>query len=340
MIRLINDWFHNTFYQLVIVYLALLWSGLIWMTFAFFIDPRTGMKVYKRITPNHSFRKYLRPIFTGSTAAYKLWHKGVNQMIWIYSRRFRNGLILAQYEGGDLVTLVQNWHKSMLPTTMTTLFQFLHSDTRKGRFLRYLINKDILEMMLSVHCCTRSTWPHTITVILQRSPHQYTVEFWYNAVQYIMILHTALQWQLLNTNPTFSSREKPHISPSWTSYELCVVEIWDKFSRDITTSHCTTTWASYQIHKIAGYACAGNAGNVFPRHRFKRKPLVSDPGMHHGTCVTHVPWCMSGSLTCGDGENVPGIPGACAPAILRIWQEAHGTESIYWHRRMCLLRSF
>ena len=45
--------------------------------------------------------------------------------------------------------------------------------------------------------------------------------------------------------------------------------------------------------------------------------------MHHGTCVTHVPWCMSGSLTCGDGENVPGIPGACAPAILRIWQEAH-----------------
>ena len=84
------------------------------------------------------------------------------------------------------------------------------------------------------------------------------------------------------------------------------------------------TWASYQIRKIAGCACAGNAGNVFPRRRFQRKPLVSDPGMHHGTCVTHVPWYMSGSLTCGDGENVPGIPGACAPAILRIWQEAHG----------------
>ena len=82
-------------------------------------------------------------------------------------------------------------------------------------------------------------------------------------------------------------------------------------------------WASYQIRKIAGCACAGNAGNVFPRRRFQRKPIVSDPGMHHGTCVTHVPWCMSGSFTCGDGENVPGIPGACAPAILRIWQEAH-----------------
>ena len=83
------------------------------------------------------------------------------------------------------------------------------------------------------------------------------------------------------------------------------------------------SWASYQIRKIAGCACAGNAGNVFPRRRFRRKPLVSDPDMHHGTCVTHVPWCMSGSLTCGNGENVPGIPGACAPGILRIWQEAH-----------------
>ena len=83
-------------------------------------------------------------------------------------------------------------------------------------------------------------------------------------------------------------------------------------------------WASYQIRKIAGCACAGNAGNVFPRRRFQRKPLVSDPGMHHGTYVTHVPWWISGPLPCSDGESVPGIPDACAPAILRIWQEAHG----------------
>ena len=50
----------------------------------------------------------------------------------------------------------------------------------------------------------------------------------------------------------------------------------------------------------------------FPHNRLQRKPLFSDPSMHHGTCVTHVPWCMSGSLTRGSGENVPGIPGACA----------------------------
>ena len=75
--------------------------------------------------------------------------------------------------------------------------------------------------------------------------------------------------------------------------------------------HDIPTWASCQIRKIAGCACAGNAGNVSPK-RLQRKSLVSDPGVHHGTCVTHVPWCMSGSLTHGGGENVPGIPGACA----------------------------
>ena len=92
-------------------------------------------------------------------------------------------------------------------------------------------------------------------------------------------------------------------------------------------------WASYQIRKIAGCACAGNVGNVFPTRRLQRKPLVNDPDMHHGTCVTHVPWCMSGSLTCGGGENVPGIPGACAPAILRIWQEAHGVRGPHRFRK-------
>ena len=50
----------------------------------------------------------------------------------------------------------------------------------------------------------------------------------------------------------------------------------------------------------------------FPRHQLQRTPLVNDHGMHHSTCVTHVPWCMSGSLTRGGGENVPSIPGTCA----------------------------
>ena len=55
----------------------------------------------------------------------------------------------------------------------------------------------------------------------------------------------------------------------------------------------------------------------FPRYRLPRTRLVSDPGMHHGTCVTHVPWCMSESLTRGDGANVPGIPITCTTRNFR-----------------------
>ena len=56
---------------------------------------------------------------------------------------------------------------------------------------------------------------------------------------------------------------------------------------------------------------SGMPGTFFP------PTWVSDPDMHHGTCLTHVPWSMSGSLTSGFfwsrvGEKVPGTPGACA----------------------------
>ena len=47
------------------------------------------------------------------------------------------------------------------------------------------------------------------------------------------------------------------------------------------------------------------------RERFSHHRLVSDPGMHHGVCVTQVPLCMSGSLNSGGRGKVPGFPGAC-----------------------------
>ena len=72
---------------------------------------------------------------------------------------------------------------------------------------------------------------------------------------------------------------------------ICVIKImyWSLCCLQVSVLAC----ASCQILKTAGFACAGNAGNVLP------PPGVSDPDMHHGTCVTHVPWCMPGSLTSG-----------------------------------------
>ena len=52
-------------------------------------------------------------------------------------------------------------------------------------------------------------------------------------------------------------------------------------------------------------------GRFSPPLTSQRKSLVSDPGMHHGMCVMHMPWCMSGSLTRGAGENARDTVVAC-----------------------------
>ena len=70
---------------------------------------------------------------------------------------------------------------------------------------------------------------------------------------------------------------------------------------------------------------------TFSRYWFLRKPLVSDPGMHHATCVTHVPWYMSEWLTRGAGKTFPAFPAHAQTEILRIWQEeAHDIMTMPW----------
>ena len=55
---------------------------------------------------------------------------------------------------------------------------------------------------------------------------------------------------------------------------------------------------------------------------FSPPPRVSDPDMHHCTCITHVPWCMPGSLTSGflwsqrREKTFPAFPAHAQPAIL------------------------
>ena len=88
-----------------------------------------------------------------------------------------------------------------------------------------------------------------------------------------------------------------------------------------TLSHMNkrTAWASCQVRKFVDAHAPGMPGTFSP------SPQASDPDMHHGTCVTHVPWCMSGSLTSGflwnrrRGKTFPAFPAHAQPAILRIW---------------------
>ena len=63
---------------------------------------------------------------------------------------------------------------------------------------------------------------------------------------------------------------------------------------------------------------------------FSPPPLVSDPDMHQGTYVTHVPWCMSRKLANSRfplkseaGKTFPIFPAHAQTTLLRILQEAH-----------------
>ena len=78
--------------------------------------------------------------------------------------------------------------------------------------------------------------------------------------------------------------------PEYDKYLLAVL-VWfrvvtDRFRR----GYKYMQWTSYQIRKIAGCACAGNAGNVFPATDFK------------GNCYLAIPaWITArASRTCRD----------------------------------------
>ena len=73
------------------------------------------------------------------------------------------------------------------------------------------------------------------------------------------------------------------------------IRLWyvEKDFPNLVCNQMQAEWAFCQIRKIVGGACAGNAVNV------SRPPRVSDPDMHHDTCVTHMSWCLPGSLTSG-----------------------------------------
>ena len=86
-----------------------------------------------------------------------------------------------------------------------------------------------------------------------------------------------------------------------------------------------TIWVEYILPLLPIYCNGPLARSVKLRvahapgmpETFPPPTRVSDPDMHHGTCVTHVLWCLPGSLIsrlrlCRWRENVLGIPDACA----------------------------
>ena len=65
-----------------------------------------------------------------------------------------------------------------------------------------------------------------------------TVECRYNAVKFVTILHSALQWQWQNVSQTLDSQNTPHTSPSRASYGVSFVSILEKIDRVLMAPYC------------------------------------------------------------------------------------------------------
>ena len=76
----------------------------------------------------------------------------------------------------------------------------------------------------------------------------------------------------------------------------CLFTLHDRTQLPLTR-HYTVPWSGVTNKpltrniKLRVAHAPGTPGTFFP------PPRVSDPGTLHGTCGTHVPWCMPGSLT-------------------------------------------
>ena len=171
-------------------------------------------------------------------------------------------------------------------------------------------------MDISVSCATCQAWGLDVCFSRYFMLHECHKEVWLKRVKDQIWFDWTLSqtyhyvWTACTVDPIFANepeKTQRHTYPSVSIYGSipltspcpCATLLNIPTSESATIHHGPLT--RYAKLRVT-HAC----------HRLKRKPLVSDPGMHHDTCVTHVPWCMSGSLTCGGGENVPGIPGACA----------------------------
>ena len=131
-------------------------------------------------------------------------------------------------------------------------------------------------------------------------------------------LNSKTYWATSRTKE--NTQEVMHTTQSISHHPKCKGSRMNIFIWCCSTTHIChwlMTWTSCQIREIAGAHAPGMPGTFSPL------PQVSDPDMHHGTCVMHVPWCMPGSLTSGfiwnrrRGKTFPAFPAHAQPAILR-----------------------
>ena len=87
----------------------------------------------------------------------------------------------------------------------------------------------------------------------------------------------------------------------WHIYQIALIwmsldHIGDKSTLALLMTSCRQAVSHGPLARYIKLQVAHAPGM---RGTFSPPPRVSDPDMHHGTCVTHMSWCMAGSLASG-----------------------------------------
>ena len=165
----------------------------------------------------------------------------------------------------------------------------------EAQFVR-LIFLDLASNYIDSFIYPKFRWPRLRVLQLQHNHiKSITHEWFWNAIEPLTIVADNNSWHcsrdlcwLKNCNFGHSfdstgyrcgSRIGSLLSLSWRMECTSPLE-WK--GRDVA-GNTIIQWASCQIRKIAGAHAPGMPGTFSPSLQ------VSDPDMHHGTCVTHVP---------------------------------------------------
>ena len=103
--------------------------------------------------------------------------------------------------------------------------------------------------------------PFIFCVEFQRAPFNFLAKYltihwkiWFSYIYWILIVvRSKSSWMFLKPSPAVF---KKHVS----------------LGSELHNILCCFEWTSYHIRKYVGYACTGNAGNVFPATYFKENP--------------------------------------------------------------------
>ena len=112
--------------------------------------------------------------------------------------------------------------------------------------------------------------------------------------------YVPLRWDFINLDLTWHMIDRRRVFAIWASQahprRLTLKNVsWHNNGITIQTSSRFSTLYG----PLTRYVKLRVAHPLGMPGTFSPPPRVSDPDMHHGTCVTHVPWCMPGSLTNG-----------------------------------------